>query len=258
MMTLSNFILINASNPSGELLAGNYNPYLVLVSILVAILASYAALTLAIELVMSKSSDNQLLLSGGSIAMGMGIWSMHFIGMLAFSLPIEIGYDLLWTMISLLPAIGASAIALYLITQSKITPLVLVISAIFMGTGISTMHYLGMAAMKMQATINYQPFLFILSISIAIIVSLIAIIIFSLIRREIFRPKLTIQMITATVMGLGIVSMHYTGMAAARFYADYNRSVEIMSESNFILGISVIVTTLFILGTTIMVSTNRY
>ncbi|MDR9401940.1 MAG: MHYT domain-containing protein [Halothece sp. Uz-M2-17] len=230
-----------------DVLVESYNPYLVLLSIFLAIFASYVTLKIAKDILGATNADHKFLILQGAITMGIGIWSMHFIGMLALSLPVEIGYAPLWTLVSIFPAIGASAIALYLITLPQVNQLILFSSAVVMGSGIAIMHYLGMAAMQVQATIRYQPFLLILSVAIAIIVSAIAIKIFSWIREKVLKPKMTIYMVTATVMGFGISAMHYTGMAATLFKASSNQTVDIISGSNVVIGASIIVANLMIL-----------
>jgi len=253
---LNNFVLMQTDSSTG-VLTESYNPQLVLASIFVAIVASYSALTVAIEMVNARLSERKLLLGGGAIAMGMGIWSMHFIGMIALSLPVETGYNVFWTVISMLPAIGASALAFYLMTSARITSLTLLLSATVMGTGIAIMHYLGMAAMEIRGTISYKPLLFILSILVAIVVSLVAILIFSRIRQKTLSPKMIVRMIIATVMGLGITAMHYTGMAATIFRADSSQEMEIGALNDTILGAGVIISTLLILGSTILLAGDR-
>lgn len=198
------------------MLVGNYNIAIVLCSLLVAILASYTALSMAERMYASRQAKWWHI--GGSVAMGVGVWSMHFIGMMAFSLPIELGYDLGLTVASLLIAIVVSYFALSQVAARKVTKRHLFASAVLMGLGISTMHYTGMEAMRMFPAIQYKPSLFILSIVIAILASYAALTLMLWMR---FRKKAihSAQMLAATVMGLAIVGMHYTGMMAAQFPA---------------------------------------
>ena len=152
-------------------MSGTYNDALVLLSILVAVFASYTALDMAGRVAATRGTAARWWLIGGSIAMGLGIWSMHFVGMLAFDLPIPLGYDLAITMYSMMAAIGASAFALWLVSRSQLPSGRLMLGAFLMGIGIALMHYIGMAALQMQPGIMYDPFWFVLSILIAVVAS---------------------------------------------------------------------------------------
>ncbi|OZI71110.1 putative bifunctional diguanylate cyclase/phosphodiesterase [Bordetella genomosp. 12] len=198
------------------MLVGNYDPTLVLISLGVAILASYTALGMASRVSSTEGLAARFWLLGGACAMGLGVWSMHFIGMLAFSLPIALGYDLALTGLSLLIAICSSAFALWVVTRSKLPRLRLAGAALLMGCGIAAMHYVGMEAMRMYPAIEYSPWLFVLSVVVAILASGAALWITHRLRHN--RPGApAYRIFAAVVMGLAIVGMHYTGMAAARF-----------------------------------------
>ncbi|MGH8485670.1 MAG: MHYT domain-containing protein, partial [Pseudomonas sp.] len=132
------------------MLIGSYSSSLVLISLCVAILASYTALDMAGRIATAKGRAVYLWITGGAAAMGFGIWSMHFIGMLAFSLPIDLGYDLTLTLLSLLIAALSSGFALWLVSQPTLPWSQLGLGALIMGAGISSMHYTGMAALLMQ------------------------------------------------------------------------------------------------------------
>jgi diguanylate cyclase (GGDEF)-like protein len=194
----------------------SYSNWLVFVSLLVAILASYTALDMTGRLAASQGRSARWWLMGGSLAMGIGIWSMHFIGMLAFSLPIPMGYDPSITLLSLLIAIASSAFALWLVCQKELSQLRLGLGAWLMGAGIAAMHYTGMAAMRMTPRIQYIPSLFILSIVIAVAASGTALWIAFHLRQQSSRIRL-FRAGAALLMGFAITGMHYTGMAAARF-----------------------------------------
>lgn len=198
---------------------GSYNQSLVVVSLLVAILASYTALDMSARVASAQSRRAaRIWLVGGAIAMGLGIWSMHFIGMLAFKLPIPVGYDLFLTTCSLAASIAASMYALWLVSRQRLPVSRLVAGAVLMGLGIAAMHYIGMAAMQMQPGIDYDPLWFTASILIAIGASAAALWIAQRLRHE--QPRLMpMRMLASLVMGVAIVGMHYTGMAAARFPA---------------------------------------
>ncbi|AUF96512.1 histidine kinase [Pseudomonas sp. 02C 26] len=198
------------------MLIGSYSPALVLISLCVAILASYTALDLTGRIATAKGRAVHLWMCGGALAMGSGVWSMHFIGMLAFSLPIDLGYDLTLTLGSLLIAVLSSGFALWLINQPSLPLLQLACGALIMGTGISSMHYMGMAAMRMQPGIDYDPQLFSASLAIAVCASAAALWIAFRLRRQ--TPYVRqIRGAAAVLMGIAIVGMHYTGMAAASF-----------------------------------------
>lgn len=198
------------------MLIGSYSPALVLISLCVAILASYTALDLTGRIATAKGRAVHLWMCGGALAMGSGVWSMHFIGMLAFSLPISLGYDLTLTLVSMLIAVLSSGFALWLINQPSLPLLQLACGALIMGAGISSMHYMGMAAMLMQPGIDYDPQLFGASLAIAVCASAAALWIAFRLRRQ--TPYVRqIRGAAAVLMGIAIVGMHYTGMAAANF-----------------------------------------
>ncbi|MBM3103818.1 EAL domain-containing protein [Pseudomonas sp. V1] len=198
------------------MLIGSYSSSLVLISLCVAILASYTALDLTGRIATAKGRAVYLWIGGGAFAMGFGIWSMHFIGMLAFSLPIALGYDLTLTLLSLLIAGLSSGFALWLVSQPTLPWLQLGLGALIMGTGISSMHYTGMAALLMQPGIDYDPALFALSLVIAVGASTAALWIAFRLRHQTLYVR-QLRGAAAVVMGLAIVGMHYTGMAAANF-----------------------------------------
>jgi NO-binding membrane sensor protein with MHYT domain len=155
-------------------MSGTYSYWLVLVSLLVAILASYTALDLATRIKASSGRSARLWLAGGAFSMGTGIWSMHFIAMLAFSLPVPLGYDVPITLLSMLIAVIVSGFALHTVSRDTLDRRRLAIGAVLMGLGIASMHYTGMAAMRMDPAIVYDPWLFLASIAVAIGASLAA------------------------------------------------------------------------------------
>ncbi|EPL03761.1 bifunctional diguanylate cyclase/phosphodiesterase [Pseudomonas sp. CF161] len=198
------------------MLIGSYSPALVVISLFVAILASYTALDLTGRIATTRGLAAQLWMAGGALAMGVGVWSMHFIGMLAFELPIELGYDLSITGLSLLISILSCGFALWLVSQARLPFWQLGFGALVMGAGISGMHYTGMAAMRMQPGIDYDPTLFSASLLIAVGASAAALWIAFRLRRNTPHVRL-VRAGAAVIMGIAIVGMHYTGMAAAQF-----------------------------------------
>ncbi|MBH3414073.1 putative bifunctional diguanylate cyclase/phosphodiesterase [Pseudomonas putida] len=198
------------------MVTGTYSSALVLISLCVAILASYTALDLTGRIATAKGRAVHLWMGGGALAMGIGVWSMHFIGMLAFSLPIALGYDIGLTAFSLLIAVLSSGFALWLVSQPSMPRLQLAFGALIMGTGIACMHYVGMAALRMLPGIDYDPALFGASLAIAVGASAAALWIAFRLRQH--TPYVRqIRGLAAMVMGVAIVGMHYTGMAAANF-----------------------------------------
>ena len=198
------------------MLIGSYSPALVLISLCVAILASYTALDLTGRIATARGRAVYLWMGGGAFAMGVGIWSMHFIGMLAVRLPIDLGYDIGITLLSLLIAILSSGFALWLVSQPRLPAWQWGFGALVMGAGIAAMHYTGMAALRMQPGIDYDPTLFGASLLIAVGASAAALWIAFHLRRNTPYVRLA-RGGASVVMGMAIVGMHYTGMAAARF-----------------------------------------
>lgn len=195
----------------------SYDPWVVVASLLIASFASYVALDLAKRV---RTHDRALAWSwwaGGSIAMGTGIWCMHFVGMLAFSLPIALGYARLLTLASWVAGVGVSAIALYVASRGALTWQRLTGGALTMGIGICAMHYVGMAALEMSPGIVWDWRLVGASAVIAVAASAAALLIFFWLRNIHERRGMFYQGIAALVMGVAICGMHYTGMAAANF-----------------------------------------
>ena len=197
-------------------LIGSYNYALVVLSVLIAMLSSYAALVLAGRVTAASGWTRAVWLLGGAGAMGTGIWSMHYIGMLAFILPVPVAYHWPTVLVSLLAAIIASVVALYVVSRPQMGALRALAGSVLMGAGIASMHYIGMAAMRLPAMCHYNSFLVALSVVFAVLISLAALWITFHFRNE----KAGIgwgKISGAVVMGAAIPVMHYTGMAAASF-----------------------------------------
>jgi len=192
---------------------GTHEPYLVALSILVACFASYTALDLSGNVGTAQGFARRAWLMAAAITMGGGIWSMHFIAMLAFIMPIPMSYDIGLTALSLVVAMFVTGVGFYVISRQRTSPLRLVLSGTFMGLGIAAMHYTGMAAMQGHAELSYDPIFVALSLVIAIGASTVAL--WLAFRTTDLGQKLA----AALVMGLAISGMHYTGMRAAIFTA---------------------------------------
>jgi diguanylate cyclase (GGDEF)-like protein len=201
------------------MLTNTYNVWLVLISMLVAVLASYTALDMAGRITATNGRSARWWLAGGSLAMGSGIWSMHFIGMLAYHMPISMGYDPWITCASWLIAILSSAFALNLVCQERLHNGRLAVGALLMGAGVCAMHYTGMAAMRMSPAIHYNQGLVALSVVIAVVASGAALWLAFRLRQHSSRVKL-LRAGSAIIMGFAITGMHYTGMAAAQMPAN--------------------------------------
>jgi PAS domain S-box-containing protein len=195
---------------------GHYDSRLVALSVIIAICAAYAALDLAARVNASTGQIRRAWLAGGAFAMGLGIWSMHYVGMLAFALPVRVFYDWPTVLWSFLAAVFASAVALFVVSRPTMGWRRALIGSAVMGSGISAMHYIGMAAMRMPAACAYSRRMVALSVLLAILVSLAALWITFRFRDGVKRSP-WLKAGSAAVMGAAIPIMHYTGMAAARF-----------------------------------------
>ena len=246
---------------SDSLLAlnSNHNGWLVSLSVLVATLASYTALDLSGRVTATAGRLCQFWLLGGALAMGLGIWSMHFVGMLAFSLPVDISYDIGIVAISLLVAVLASALALVLVSREIVTLAQLLGGSLLMGLGIAGMHYIGMAAMQMGPVevVRYDPTLFFVSVLIAAGASFAALWIAFQLRGQFSRRGILLKSGAAVIMGIAITGMHYTGMAAANFLVSSTvlANAEPVGD-NFLAGLAIAigVATLVILGFVLVTS----
>ena len=235
------------------MLIGSYSPSLVVISLFVAILASYTALDLSGRIATAKGRTVYLWIAGGAIAMGIGVWSMHFIGMLALRLPFALGFDLGITALSLLIAVLSCGFALWLVSQPRLPAWQLAFGALVMGAGISSMHYTGMAAMRMTPGIDYDPALFGASLLIAVGASGAALWIAYNLRRNTPYVRLA-RGGAAVVMGFAIVGMHYTGMAAAQFADESFCGAALNGLSGKGLDNLVLVTTLAVLAIALLTS----
>src|SRR6202050_5939656 len=149
-------------------ITGGYAYRMIPVSVFIALLAAYAALDLAGRVTASRGFARSLWLVGGAFALGLGIWAMHYIGMEAFLLPVRVLYDWPVVFLSLIAAIAASVLALFIVSRNKMSILTAGIGSVFMGSGIATMHYVGMEAMRLPARCHYNPKIVALSVVFAL------------------------------------------------------------------------------------------
>ena len=225
MFALSDFFDLGF-DPS-QALPGTYNLTLVFVSYLIASLGSYAFLQFAEQITgMVDRVLRMAWLAGGALAMGCGIWAMHFVGMLAHILPVPVSYDVVITALSAIPAILAAGVALHVVARPAVSTRRLLIGGALMGIGIGTMHYTGMAAMRLDALVRYDPLLFVTSLAVAVVLAIIALQVRFWIRRAPGEPStLPQQAGGALILGFAVSAMHYTAMASTYCFGSSDRTI---------------------------------
>lgn len=199
-----------------------YNWSLVLISILVAILAAMVALDLGRLLSITTPAGRRRLIFTGALILGIGIWSMHFIGMLALELSVEVTYNVPIVLLSVLPALFGSGITLYLISQPIKAKWHLPVAALVFALGILVMHMIGMEAMQMAAIIDYDWWLVVAAGVVGYVTSYVGLSL--LINSERIAKSQLMKLASAVFMGIGIVLIHYIGMAAAMFASSPSHS----------------------------------
>jgi len=232
--------LFSAPTDPSMLTYGVYEPRLVVLSVLVAIFSSWMGLQITGR-ASTNAAHRAIVLGTGSLALGAGVWSMHFIGMLAFNLCTPVHYDHWTTLLSALPSIGASWVALNLISRPALRLPHLLVGGVLVGAGIGAMHYAGMAGMRMRLDLYYDPAMFALSIVVAVVLATLALGVRHGLSRFESMTDARRLLVAAVVMGCAIAGMHYTGMAAARFAGDADPMGLSGSNSDFLaLSITVI------------------
>jgi NO-binding membrane sensor protein with MHYT domain len=196
---------------------GVYDPRLVAMSVVIAILAAYVALSISRRIAAANTGRSRWVwTSAGAVIMGGGIWAMHFVAMLAFSLPCGVGYNVIGTILSVIPSVLASGVVLSVISQKRAPGLArLSIGAMLMGAGIGAMHYSGMAAMEPEALLRYDPIWATVSVVTAVALALISL---SIRFRWPQPSSIPTTLIAAAVMGCAVAGMHYTAMSASLFF----------------------------------------
>jgi diguanylate cyclase len=214
------------------IITSHYNIPLVILSISIAVISSYTSLNIVNRLISSSGSLRKVWLSAGAFSLGFGIWSMHFIAMLAMHLSIPVTYNIFLVVLSIVAAVISCGIAFFIVSRGLRKKIYIVIGAIFIGTGVVSMHYIGMEAMNMEATIQYDRFLLILSFIIAFLAALAALFLLFYFETGSHVAGFSIRkMLSSIVMGIAISGMHYTGMAAASFDLEPNHTHHKMSTS---------------------------
>ena len=241
MPDLSPFFF-DANQPS-LLVFGQHDPWMVLLSVLIAIFTSGMALQLAgVARLSSSRLYRQVAIITGAAALGGGVWAMHFIGMLAFQLCAAVRYDPAVTVLSVLPSLFASWVALNLLARNQVSAVQFIGGGVLVGAGIGAMHYSGMAAMQMAPLLRYDPWGFALSILVAVVLAIIALWVRFGLRRHLGGVPAIV--VSGTVMGLAIAGMHYTGMAAARFVGTEEFAMPQGVRGSFYLALAVAMATI--------------
>lgn len=233
------------------MIPGTYNAGLVALSILIAIVASYAAFDLGERVSASGGQRRWAWLGSGAIAMGFAIWSMHYVGMLAFVLPVPVLYHVPTAILSLVPAVAGAAIALYIVSKKTMRRVDIATAGLCLGGAIVSMHYIGMAAMRSAAMHQYRLNLVVLSVVVAVTFSSVAAWLAFQFGRSPQGFTLA-KMSAASLMGVGIASMHYTAMAAAHFMPGASPVMRLTVEVSTLGASGIGMTTLLLLGTTLV------
>ncbi len=238
-----NSLLFLSTPPDvGLIYVGSYSPIWVIISVLLAILASYAALIASTRIEHLHDAVSKLTWAMiSAFTLGVGIWSMHFIGMLALSLPCAIHYNPLITIISMIPGILAAGVALGLALYhgKRLSPL---IGSVLLGAGIGTMHYTGMAAMRLEGFVRYNPSLFALSIVAAVALSYLAL----RVKGDSIALNKRHNALVAVIMGGAASATHYTAMSAAYFVRGEVAALPATVFTTNTLAILIALTTVFL------------
>ena len=256
-----NFLHLVFFPPENSVLyTGNYEPVLVILSIFVAILASYASLMVSQHVsTITATKMRRLWIAGGGLCLGVGIWAMHFVGMLAFSLPCASNYDLTITFLSMIPSLLASTLAIKIISRNELSRAQLATGGLLIGAGIGAMHYSGMAAMHLNGMIRYDIKLFALSILVAIVLATLALWIKFGLKSWQTRRNTEVMITSSVVMGLAVSGMHYTAMAAAYFiHGEDNTNTTAGMSPTYLASIVLVATCLIIVITLVATYFQKY
>ncbi|MBW7899870.1 MAG: diguanylate cyclase [Rhodocyclaceae bacterium] len=224
-----------------RLLVGEYEPSLVALSVLIAILSCCIGMLIAGIARSSRSPRfRHLAVASGSLALGAGIWSMHFIGMLAFRLPTPVGYDAPTTLASVVPAVLSSWIALQMLARERVTGRQLLAGGVLMGAGIGAMHYSGMAAMRMAPLLRFDPAWFAASIVVSALLAWFALWLRFGLRQTRLLGNAAVTVLSGTALGVAVAAMHYVAMGAARFIGEDVPGHVHRLDTDLIAGITIV------------------
>ncbi len=231
-----------------QALDAQHDPLLVIASLIISGLGAYAALRIAACVRLTEARFHRLAwFAAGAITMGVSVWAMHFIGMLAFQLPIPVSYDLWLTLLSVCPAILAGALMLQIATKPNASLARIAIGGTAMGLGVVVMHYSGMAAMRLEGVVLYNPLIFALSVVVSIALAIAAL--FANLRIE-SAPKI----VPAGILGAAVSGMHYTAMSATLCFASGNSPAEVGGIGTNLLSALIIIAVLALIGLAIFVT----
>ncbi len=242
------------SQGSYQLLSSEFSALLVTLSIVVAIFASYSTLVILDRV---RDSNNQKITSFwlffGSFVLGIGVWAMHYTGMLAFIMPIPMSFSLLITALSVVPIIIGSYFTLHKIAQNKFDFLNIQLSALSLALAIGAMHFIGMEAMHSDAIMTYDFILFVTSIILAHVLATITLYLIVL-ETKIEHHKFIVRILCAIVMGATVSGMHYTAMISVSFYLPENTNIaaEHISHGTLIIPVAIAGVVSILVVTTIL------
>ncbi len=234
----------------------HHDAALVVLSVGVAVAAAYAAMVATARCAASIRRGTRLgWLSAAALTLGLGTWAMHFIGMLALNLPCGISYDVWGTMVSMLPGVVGSALALSLVVRPAVSQPKLWFSSVLLGGGIGAMHYSGMAAMQIEGFVAYAPDTFVLSVGIAVALAYLGLRVWVQTRCANYRCTAVV----ALIMGAAVSGMHYTAMGASYFLRQPGPAAlrSVMEPGNLAVVVAV-VAGLLVLLIVVLAALSRY
>ncbi len=249
-------MFLDSNQDISQALQAEYIWVLVLISYCSACMAAYTAWGMSKQFRLYRTQPKGYIwLLGGAFTMGLGIWAMHFIAMLAYQLPIPVAYNLETTLISVFPAILASFAAIYLLSYEEVKTPAFILGGLIFGLGIGIMHYSGMAAMQVDAQMWYDKTVFILSILLGVLFSYLALGLNYLANRYKDSSAYTqIKLLSVILVAVAISAMHYMGMAAVHFLPNLGPLKSIQGLDPISLSLLVIIITSFIMGLGILTS----
>jgi PAS domain S-box-containing protein len=196
----------------------SYSFVLVILSVVVATLGAYVAVEIAQRVRATEGRRRFVWTCVGAVVLGLGIWSMHFVGILALHLPVLVWFDVLLIVASAVAAFVGCAIAFFIFNRATVGWPLLLLASVFVGLAISSMHYLGMAGMRLSGHIFYDPYLVAASVLVAITVSFVALALVRNLIETAAEPRVWLKKAAASLLlGFAVVGMHHTGMAATQF-----------------------------------------
>ena len=221
---MSDYLAFFSGQPNtNDLMIGVYQYWLVALSIVVVVFSAYSALCIEnySEAIPSGSLRTMLLTLGG-VALGTGIWAMHFIGMVGFDLPGEVAFDPYITALSLLPSVGCGIFITHYFARRQSDWIPLLIASTVLGLGVGLMHFIGMAAMEVEGQVRYQPHMFFLTLCFAVLLSVFALW-FRGNTLKIFAHATQFALsLSALVLGLAVSAIHYFAMKVAYFFKHHH------------------------------------